>query len=124
MKVTRISAPAALRRSPELARELRIPNMDKPGQLLWPSPQPTPSQQLARAMMENPDAYTDRFVVSEAAAGTHIEARNRRALEDNRRQIAEAEERQREFEKQKGAEIEAAKERDRQAYAERGWPSG
>jgi hypothetical protein len=32
-------------------------------------------------------------------------------LEDNRRQIAEAEQRQREFEKQKAAE--AAKERDR-----------
>jgi hypothetical protein len=42
----------------------------------------------------------------------------------NRRQIAEAEQRQREFEKQKAAEIEAAKERDRQAYRERGWPSG
>jgi hypothetical protein len=27
------------------------------------------------------------------------------------------------FEKQKAAEIEAAKERDRQAYRERGWPS-
>jgi hypothetical protein len=34
----------------------------------------------------------------------------RRALEDNRRQIAEAGQRQREFEKQKAAEIEAAKE--------------
>jgi hypothetical protein len=29
-----------------------------------------------------------------------------------------------EFEKQKAAEAEAAKERDRQAYRERGWPSG
>ena len=32
--------------------------------------------------------------------------------------------RQREFEKQKAAEAEAAKEHDRQAYRERGWPSG
>jgi hypothetical protein len=31
---------------------------------------------------------------------------------------------QREFEKQKAADAEAAKERDRQAYRERGWPSG
>jgi hypothetical protein len=38
--------------------------------------------------------------------------------------LAEAEQRQREFEEQKAAEIEAAKERDRQAYRERGWPSG
>ena len=38
--------------------------------------------------------------------------------------IAEAEQRQREFEKQKAAEAEAAKEGDRQAYRERGWPSG
>jgi hypothetical protein len=30
--------------------------------------------------------------------------------------------RTREFEKQKAAEIEAAKEADRQAYRERGWP--
>jgi hypothetical protein len=71
-------------------------------------------------MMENPDAYTDRFVVSEAAAGTYIAERNRRILEDNRRQIAEAEQRQREREEREAAEIEAAKERDRQAYRERG----
>ena len=32
--------------------------------------------------------------------------------------------RQREREKREAAEIEAAKERDRQAYRERGWPSG
>ena len=46
----------------------------------------------------NPDAYTDRFVLSEAAAGTYVDARNRRILEENRRQIAEAEQRQRERE--------------------------
>ena len=46
----------------------------------------------------NPDAYTDRFVLSEAAAGTYVDARNRRILEKNRRQIAEAEQRQRERE--------------------------
>jgi hypothetical protein len=44
----------------------------------------------------------DPFIISEAAKGTYIEARNRRVLEDNRRQIAEAEQRQREFEEAKG----------------------
>jgi hypothetical protein len=67
---------------------------------------------------------TDPFIISEAAKGTYDDARYKRALEDNRRQIAEAERRQREFEKQQAAEAEAAKERDRQAYRERGWPSG
>jgi hypothetical protein len=66
----------------------------------------------------------DFFNIHDAAAGTYIEARNRRVLDDNRRQILDAEQRQREFEKQQAAEIEAAKERDRQAYRERGWPSG
>jgi len=72
------------------------------------------------AMLSRPDPFN----VHDAAAGKYIEARNRRVLEDNRRQIAEAEQRQREFEKQKAAEAEAAGERDRQAYRERGWPSG
>jgi hypothetical protein len=42
----------------------------------------------------------------------------------NRRQIEQLEARQREREKREAAEIEVAKERDRQAYRERGWPSG
>src|SRR5262245_41055744 len=95
--------------TPAFTLNLKIPDPYNKDQPLWPPLQVTPSQQLARAMLANPDAYTDRFVVSEAAAGTYIEARNRRILEDNRRQIAEAEQRQRERE-----------ERDRQAYAERG----
>jgi hypothetical protein len=102
--------------TPELARELKIPNMEKPGQFLWPPP-----QQLAEMLAMIP---TDPFIISEAAKGTYENARYKRALEDNRRQIEEAEQRQREFEKQKAAEAEAAKERDRQAYRERGWPSG
>ena len=44
--------------------------------------------------------------------------------QDNRRQIAEAEQRQREFEERQRKELKSAKERDRQAYRERGWPSG
>jgi hypothetical protein len=104
--------------TPELARELKIPDIDKPGQFLWPPPQPLVPPELLAAIRPDP------FIISEAAKGTYIEERNRRVLEDNRRQIAEAEQRQREFEKQKAAEAEAAKERDRQAYRERGWPSG
>jgi hypothetical protein len=91
--------------------------MEKPGQFLWPPPQPNLALQIAAIR-------PDPFIISEAAKGTYIKERDRRVLEDNRRQIAEAEQRQREFEKQKAAEAEAAKERDRQAYRERGWPSG
>ena len=100
--------------SPELARELRIPNMEKPGQFLWPPP--TVSSELLAAIP------TDPFIIAEAAKGAYENARYKRLLEDNRRQIAEAEQRQREFEKQQAAEAEAAKERDRQAYRERGRP--
>jgi hypothetical protein len=104
--------------TPELARELRIPDMEKPGQFLWPPQQPNLTLQMIAPIRPDP------FIISEAAKGTYIKERNRRILEDNRRQIAEAEQRQREFEKQKAAETEAAKARDRQVYRERGWPSG
>jgi hypothetical protein len=49
--------------------------------------------------------------------------RNRRMFEDNRRQIARPSSASASS-RQKAAEAEAAKERDRQAYRERGWPSG
>jgi hypothetical protein len=104
-----------------LARELKLPDPDKPSQFLWPPPQPNWALQMITTIRPDP------FLAHEAAKGTYIEAieaRNKRILEDNRRQIEEAERSQREFEKQKAAETEAAKERDRQAYAERGWPSG
>jgi hypothetical protein len=58
---------------------------------------------------------TDPFIIAEAAKGTYENA-YKRALEDNRRQLEEAERSRREFEQKKAAEIEAAKERDRQAY--------
>jgi hypothetical protein len=90
----------------------------KPSQFLWPPPQPLVPPEMIAAIR------TDPFIISEAAKGTYIKERDRRIMEDNRRQIAEAEQRQREFEKQQAAEAEAAKERDRQAYRERGWPSG
>jgi hypothetical protein len=83
--------------TPELARELRIPNMEKPGQFLWPPPTPYVSPEML-AMLERPDPFN----VHDAAAGRYIDMRNKRILEDNRRQIEEAERSQREFEKQKG----------------------
>ena len=98
--------------TPELARELRIPNMEKPGTFLWPPP--TVSPELLAAIP------TDPFIIAEAAKGTYENARYKRALEDNRRLLEEAERSQREFEKQKAAEAEAAKKRNRQAYRERG----
>jgi hypothetical protein len=100
--------------TPELARELRIPNMEVPGTFLWPPP--TSYAELLAAIP------TDPFIIAEAAKGTYENARYKRILEDNRRQIAEAEQRQREFEKRQAAEAEAAKERDRHAYVERGRP--
>jgi hypothetical protein len=65
------------------------------------------------AMLSRPD----HFIISEAAKGTYIEARNRRVLEDNRRQIAEGEQRQREREEREQAEIAKIKETDRMARA-------
>ena len=98
--------------TPAFTVDLKIPDPYNKDQPLWPPLQLTPSQQLARAMLANPDAYTDRFVLSEAAAGTYIEARNRRVLEDNRRQIAEAERSQREREQREAAEMAKIKEAD------------
>jgi hypothetical protein len=101
--------------TPEFARELKIPNMEKPGQFLWPPPTPYVSPEML-AMLDRPDPFN----IPDAAAGRYIDMRNKRILEDNRRQIEEAERSQREFEQRKAAEAEAAKERDRQAYRERG----
>jgi hypothetical protein len=97
--------------TPEFARELKIPNMEKPGQFLWPPPQPNLALQMIAAIRPDP------FLAHEAAKGTYIEARNRRVLEDNRRQIAEAEQRQREREEREQAEIAKIKEADRMARA-------
>jgi hypothetical protein len=71
--------------TPELARELKLPDPDKPSQFLWPPPQPNLTLQMIAAIR------TDSFIISEAAKGTYIKERDRRVLEDNRRQIAEAE---------------------------------
>ena len=50
--------------------------------------------------------------ISEAAKGTYADAHYKRILENNRRQLEQAERSQREFEQRKAAEVEAAKERD------------
>jgi hypothetical protein len=81
--------------------------MGKPGAFLWPPPTDMSAQLAA--------IPTDPFIIAEAAKGTYENA-YKRALEDNRRQLEEAERSRREFEQKKAAEIEAAKERDRQAY--------
>jgi len=59
----------------------------------------------------------DRFVGIEAAKGTYTDVRNRRLLEDNRRQIAEAERSQREREQREAAEMAKIKEADHMGRA-------
>jgi hypothetical protein len=78
--------------------------MEKPGTFLWPPP--TVSPELLAAIP------TDPFIIAEAAKGTYENARYKRALEDNRRLLEEAERSQREFEARKAAEAkQAASER-------------
>ena len=106
------SIPALGYVTPFFAMDLKIPDPDSDpdnagGPLLWPPPQPSLAQQMAREMMENPRLFNPPGPGPEW--WKTIEERDRRALEENRKQIAEAEQRQREFEKQKAAEIEAAK---------------
>ena len=77
-----------------LAADLKLPKFEADGnryQYSWPPPPLTLALQIAAIP-------PDPFIGSEAAKGTYIDARNRRIMEDNRRQIAEAEQRQREFE--------------------------
>ena len=53
----------------------------------------------------------------------YLEERNRRVLETNRKQIAEAAQRQREREEREAAEARKAQEAERAAYyAKHGWP--
>ena len=104
-----------------LAADLKLPKFEEDGnryQYSWPPTQPNLALQYLATMPPDP------FIASEAAAGVYLKERHRRMLEDNRRQIAEAEQRQREFEERQRKELESAKERDRLAYRERGWPSG
>ena len=57
-------------------------------------------------------------------AGVYLDEGVRRALEDNQRQIAEAEQRQRERGERETAEVRKAQEAERAAYhAKHGWPT-
>jgi hypothetical protein len=90
-------APSGITGLLSLAADLKLPKFEFEAdgdryQFSWPPPQPNLALQMIATMPPDP------FLVHEAAAGTYIEARDRRILEDNRRQIAEAEQRQREFE--------------------------
>ena len=102
--------------SPFFAMDLKIPDPEG-GSPLWPPPQPNLALEYLATMPPDP------FIVSEAAAGVYLEERNRRILEDNQRQIADFEKRQRQHEECEKAEIEKAKEADRANYRERGWPA-
>ena len=99
--------PALSRSTPAPAKDLRIPSPYKTGELWWPPPQPNLALQYLASMPPDP------FIVSEAAKGTYIDERNRCMLEDNRRQIAEAEERMRAREEREAAEARKAQRADR-----------
>jgi hypothetical protein len=105
--------------TPFFAPDLKIPHPDgRGGHVLWPPPQPNLALQYLASMPP------DTFIASEAAAGTYLKEGNRRMLEDNRRQIAEAEERKRGHEEREAAEARKAQGADRAAYyAEHGWPT-
>jgi hypothetical protein len=98
--------PAISRSTPALAKDLRIPSPYMTGELWWPPPPPNLALQMIASMPPDP------FVGHEAAKGTYIEARNRRMVEDNRLQIAQAERSQREQEQREAAKMAKIKEAD------------
>jgi hypothetical protein len=81
-----------------VTKELRLPKFKRGANeplLAWPPP-PNLALQIAAIR-------TDPFLNHEAAKNTYVKERDRRILEDNRRQILEAEQRQREFAQRKAA---------------------
>jgi hypothetical protein len=111
-------APALSLSTPALAKDLKIPSPYMTGDQWWPPPEPNLALQYLATMRPDP------FIASEAAAGVYLEERNRRLLEDNRRQIAEAEERMRAHQEREAAEARKEEEAARAAYyAEHGWPT-
>jgi hypothetical protein len=118
------SIPALGYITPFFAMDLKIPDPDSDpdnagAPLLWPPHQPSLAQQMAREMMENPRLFNPPGPGPEW--WKTIEERDRRALEENRKQIAEAEQRMRERE---AAEARKAQEAERAAYyAKHGWPT-
>ena len=102
--------------TPELARELKIPNMEKPGQFLWPPP--TDLSQLLAAIREDP------FIISEAArvlTTTRVTSAPSKTTGGRPPRPSGA---SANLKSNRPPRLEAAKERDRQAHRERGWPSG
>jgi hypothetical protein len=98
-----------------LAADLKLPKFEEDGnryQYAWPPRQPTLAETLVF-----PASW---FIPVDPQA--EADERERRAREDNDRMKEFYQNQQREREKREAAE--AAKERDRQAYRERGWPSG
>jgi hypothetical protein len=103
----------------ELRTELKLPKFKSDGdryQFAWPPPQPSLAAQMARAGglavsgVWGPDWHEK------------IKERDRQIVAEIERAAAESEAREREREKREKAEIEALKERDRQAHRERSWP--
>jgi hypothetical protein len=129
LKLSLVTCPVALYPASSQAEKTRFHQINrKTGhrlrQHLWPPRQLDVGQQLARMMMANPNAFTDRFLAHEAAAGVYLDEGVRRALENNQRQIAEAEQRQREREEREAAEARKEQAAERAAYrAKRGWPT-
>ena len=94
-----------------IVQELRLPCFDRaPGMPLmaYPLPQPNFAVEFVNSMP--PDTFDWRRWHEE------LEKRDRRILEDNRKQVAEVEQRQRERE---AAEVRKAKEADQVAAVER-----
>jgi hypothetical protein len=98
--------------------ELKLPAFDRKGGSLfdWPPPQPNLAVEMARMMpVDNYDWRNWHEVLA---------AKERQKEVDNDRMKEFYQKQQREREEREAAEVEALKERDRQAYRERGWPSG
>lgn len=99
-----------------LVTDLKLPKFAPDGdryQYAWPRPQISWAAQAAASMPVIPGGGDWHAA---------IEARDRRVLENAARAAAESEGRQAERREREKLEIEAAKEADRRAYAERGWP--
>jgi hypothetical protein len=99
---------------------LRLPVLDRQGGSIyaWPLAQPS----LVAQMIQAGGFAVPRNGVIGPGWHEKIDERNRQLVADAERAAAQAEARQREREEREAAEIAAAKEQDRQAYAARGWP--
>jgi hypothetical protein len=102
-----------------LTTDLRLPKFAPDGdryQFCWPLPQQSLAAQMVGMGLPVP-RHIDGSTWS-----AEIDARNHQILEDAAKAAAESERRQRAREEREKAEIEAAKQRDREDYRARGWP--